>query len=143
MDHLNLYLPKQQRIAKANRARKSRQTRVLGTALILLTTTKKGPRRPPSLSTRHRLLKTVFGHLNIYLSDLPEMLNIALTTDVTLKERPTNCLLYADDLVIFARSAKGLQRILNKLESFCVKVDLNVILDKTIVMIFNNSGKSK
>ena len=50
MDHLNLYLPKQRRIAKANRARKSRQTRVLGTALILLTTTKKGPRRPPSLS---------------------------------------------------------------------------------------------
>ncbi|XP_068749298.1 uncharacterized protein [Montipora capricornis] len=40
------------------------------------------------------------------------------------------------------KSAKGLQRILNKLESFCEKVDLNVNLDKTKVMIFNNSGKS-
>ena len=44
-----------------------------------------------------------------YLSDLPEMLNIASTTEVTLREQPTNCLLYADDLVMFARSAKGLQ----------------------------------
>ena len=35
MDHVNLYLPKQRRIAKANRARKSRQTRVLGTAISL------------------------------------------------------------------------------------------------------------
>ena len=34
---------------------------------------------------------------NIYLSDLPEMLNIASTTNVMLRERPTNCLLYADD----------------------------------------------
>ena len=79
---------------------------------------------------------------NIYLSDLPEMLNIASTTEVMLRERPTNCLLYADDLVIFARSAEGLQRILNKLKSFCEKVDLTVSLDKTKVMIFNNSGKS-
>ena len=79
---------------------------------------------------------------NIYLSDLPEMLNIASTTEVMLRERPTNCLLYADDLVIFARSPEGLQRILNKLESFCEKVDLTVNLDKTKVMIFNNSGKS-
>ena len=64
---------------------------------------------------------------NIYLSDSPEMLNIASTTEVMLRERPTNCLLYADDLVIFA---------------FCEKVDLNVNLDNTKVMIFNNSGKS-
>ena len=78
---------------------------------------------------------------NIHLSDLPEMLNIASTTEVLLRERPTNCLLYADDLVVFARSAKGLQRILTKLESFCEKGDLNVNLDKTKVMIFYNSGK--
>ena len=79
---------------------------------------------------------------NIYLSDLPEMLNISSTTEVMLRERSTNYLLYADDLVIFARSAKDLQTILNKLESFCEKADLNVNQDKTKVMIFNNSGKS-
>ena len=79
---------------------------------------------------------------NTYLSDLPEMLNIASTTEVMLRERPTNCLLYEDDLVVFARYTKGLQRFLNKLESFCEKVDLNVNLDKTKIMILNNSGKS-
>ena len=70
------------------------------------------------------------------------MLNTASTTEVMLRERSTTCLLYADDLVIFARSADGLQRILNELESFCEKADLNVNLDKTKVMIFNNSGKT-
>ena len=53
-----------------------------------------------------------------------------------------HCLLYADDLVIFSRSAKSLQIILNKLESFCENADLSVNLDKTKIMIFNNCGKS-
>ena len=79
---------------------------------------------------------------NIYLSDLPEMLNMASATDVLLKDRPTNCLLYADDLVIFSKSSTGLQAILNKLEAFCEKAGLSVNLEKTKVMIFNNSGKS-
>ena len=57
-------------------------------------------------------------------------------------ERPINCLLYADDLVIFSRSANGLQTLLNKLESYCEKTELTVNLDKTKVMIFNNCGKS-
>ena len=49
----------------------------------------------------------------------------------------------ADDLVIFSRSAKNLQIILNKLESFCEEnTDLSVNLDKTKIMIFNNCGKS-
>ena len=58
------------------------------------------------------------------------MLNIAFS----------HCLLY--DSVSFARSAQCLHRILNKLESFCEKVDLNVNLCKIKVMIFSNSGKS-
>ena len=44
--------------------------------------------------------------------------------------------------MIFSRSAKNLQIILNKLESFCENADLSVNLDKTKPMIFNNSGKS-
>ena len=42
-----------------------------------------------------------------------------------LNARPTNCLLYADDLVIFDRSAKGLQTTLNNLESFCELAELS------------------
>ena len=53
-----------------------------------------------------------------------------------LGDRSINCLLYADDLVIFSKSAKNLQIILNKLESFCENTDLRVNLDKTKIMIF-------
>ena len=82
---------------------------------------------------------------NLYLSDLPECLNSSSSTDILLEdsERPINCLLYADDLVIFSQSANGLQTLLNKLESYCEKTELTVNLDKTKVMIFNNCGKSK
>ena len=80
---------------------------------------------------------------NFYPSDLPKFLNTTSSTDIMLGDRSVNCLLYADDLVIFSRSAKNLQKILNKLESaFCENADLSVNLDKTKIMIFNNCGKS-
>ena len=44
--------------------------------------------------------------------------------------------------MIFSRSAKSLQIILNKLESFCENAGVSVKLDKTKIMIFNNCGKS-
>ena len=76
------------------------------------------------------------------LSDLPKFLNTASPTDIMLGDKSTNYLLYADDLLIFSRSAKNLQIILNKLESFCENADLSVNLDKTKIMIFNDCGKS-
>ena len=45
------------------------------------------------------------------------------------RRKSFNCL-YADDLVILSRSAKSLQNILNKLESFCDYADLVVNLEK-------------
>ena len=71
-------------------------------------------------------------------------INSSSTTNILLddSERPINRLLYADDLVIFSRSANGLPTLLNKLESYCEKTELAVNLDKTKVMIFNNCGKS-
>ena len=83
------------------------------------------------------LSRTLFS---LYLSDLPEFLNSPSSTDILLddSERPINCLLYVDDLVIFSRSANGLQTLLNKLESYCEKIELSLNLDKTKVMIFNN-----
>ena len=74
----------------------------------------------------------------------PNFLNSSSSTDILLddSERPINCLLYADDLVIFSLSANGLQTLLNKLESYCEKTEITINLDKTKVMIFNNCGKS-
>ena len=50
---------------------------------------------------------------NLYLSEPPEFLNSPNSTDILFddSERPINCLLYADDLVIFSRSANGLQTL--------------------------------
>ena len=79
---------------------------------------------------------------NFYLSDLPKFLNTASSTDIMLSDKYINCLLYADDLVIFSRSEKSLQIVLNKLESFCENADLTVNLDETKIIIFNNCGKS-
>ena len=44
--------------------------------------------------------------------------------------RRKSCFLCADELVILSRSAKSLQNILNKLESFCDYADLVVNLEK-------------
>ena len=45
--------------------------------------------------------------------------------------------------MIFSRSAKSLQIILNKLESFCENADLSVKLDKTYKNYdFNDCGKT-
>ena len=52
-----------------------------------------------------------------------------------------NCLLHPawrPTIVMFSRSAKVLQNILSKLESFCDFADLDANLGKTKIMIFNN-----
>ena len=54
-----------------------------------------------------------------------------------LGDRSINCLLCADDLVIFSRSAKNLPINLNKLESFSENADFSENLDKTKIMIFS------
>jgi len=79
---------------------------------------------------------------NFYLSDLPKFLNTASSTDIMPGDRSINCLLYAHNLVIFSRSAKNLQIILNKLQSFCENGDSGVNLEKTKIIIFNNCCKS-
>ena len=69
---------------------------------------------------------------NFYPSDLPKLLNsAAISANIFLGEKFISCPLNADDLVIFARpdkkrKAKGLQNLLNKLESFCDYADLDV-----------------
>ena len=60
---------------------------------------------------------------NFYPSDLPKFLNTANSTNIMLSDKSINCLLYGDDLVIFSRSAKSIQIILNKLEPFCENAD--------------------
>ena len=46
-----------------------------------------------------------------------------------------NCLLYADDVILLSRSEAGLQRCIAKLEQYCNEWCLEVILDKSKVLI--------
>ena len=50
-------------------------------------------------------------------------------------------LLYADDLVLVAKSAHGLQMHLYAVEHFCKLVGMQVNTSKTKIMIFSNKRK--
>ena len=58
-----------------------------------------------------------------------------------LQNRSINSLSFADDLVIFSESQKGLQTALNKLDNYCFKWQRTVNIKKTKIMVFqrNNS----
>jgi hypothetical protein len=48
-------------------------------------------------------------------------------------------LLYADDTVLFAKSAEGLQNALNAFHTYCKQWKLNVNVDKTKILFFLRS----
>lgn len=50
-------------------------------------------------------------------------------------------LLYADDLCIFDDSVIGLQRQIDILYDFCTKWGLQVNMDKTEILVFQNGGR--
>ena len=49
-------------------------------------------------------------------------------------------LMFADDLVLFADSKVGLQRLINKLAMYCKTFKLKVNLGKTNIIVFRNGG---
>ena len=79
---------------------------------------------------------------NLFLSDLPEFLKETNVIDrICVDNAPLNCLLYADDLVLVSKNYTDLQSLLNKLELFSNANGLAVNIEKTKVLIFNNSGR--
>ena len=53
-----------------------------------------------------------------------------------------SCLMYADDIVLLSKSAKGLQTLLCRLEYFCNKWNLKVNINKTQIIIFKKQAES-
>ena len=75
---------------------------------------------------------------NIFLNDLP--LNLHAEADSPqLDGRPIRCLLYADDLVLFATSNVGLQKQLDRLSDFCKQWELKINTKKTKVMCISKN----
>ena len=66
---------------------------------------------------------------NLFINDLPEIFDYSCEP-IHLKSIKSNCLLYADDLILFSSSATGLQNCLNKLFEYTKKWDLKVNIKK-------------
>ena len=49
-------------------------------------------------------------------------------------------LLYADDIIVFAETAVGLQNCLNILHEYCSKWKLTVNIEKSTIMVFRKGG---
>ena len=80
------------------------------------------------------LFPTLFG---LYIDKLEEWINKTNGEGVQLTHFVIRLLLYADDLIILARTAKDLKEHLKALESFCHEVGMQMNISKTKVMIFS------
>ena len=76
---------------------------------------------------------------NIFIADLPLKLN-AERNIVIHDAQYTNCLLWADDVVLFSDNEEELKSLLQHLE-FCTKSKLAINQDKSKCMICNKTGR--
>jgi hypothetical protein len=86
------------------------------------------------------LSPTLFG---LYIEKLEEWLNLQEGDGALLGEFVIRLLLYADDLILIAKSAHGLQEHLISLEHFCSTVGMQVNTSKTKVVVFSSKRKQK
>ena len=76
---------------------------------------------------------------NMYLSDLPAIFDTTCFP-VVVNSLTTNCLLFADDLVLLSESPEGLQHCIERLGNYCTRWGLKINLSKTKIVIFNKGG---
>ena len=77
---------------------------------------------------------------NIYMSDLPEILDSALNKANPNVTHPS-CLIWADDIILLSESEEGLRSMLKSMEAYCDENELSLNTDKTKCMIFNKTGR--
>ena len=78
---------------------------------------------------------------NIYINDLVKYLDNETDT-LKLQGSPISHFLYADDLVLLSTSKDGLQKNLDRLNTFAEDKDLTINTSKSKVMIFNKTGRT-
>ena len=72
---------------------------------------------------------------NLFIDKLPTVFDESCD-GVLVKERKLNCLMWADDCVVFSLSKKGLQNAIDKTVNFFTSLGLSVNTKKTRCMIF-------
>ncbi len=78
---------------------------------------------------------------NLYINDLPELLNHESSDTPCLGLKPLSCLLYTDDLVLISRSRTGLQNGMDRLAEYCLTWQLAINGRKTQVVVVSKGGK--
>ena len=71
---------------------------------------------------------------NLYVSDLRNYLGVD-EDKPKLVSSNTNCLMYADDLILIFRSETGLWELLHKLDKYCRKWRMEVNLENKLYQI--------
>ena len=78
---------------------------------------------------------------NLYINDLPSLLEKAQCDPVTLNTIKINTFMYVDDTLLLSKSKAGLEKALRLMEIYCQKWQLKINTDKTKIMIFNKRPK--
>ena len=79
---------------------------------------------------------------NIFLADLPGTINKTENHPVKIGDkRNLSCIIWADDVIMFSQSEKGLQNMILKLASYTEDNSIEINADKTKCMIFNKTGR--
>ena len=79
---------------------------------------------------------------NIFINDLPSLFIKKECYPIMLGTTPLTCMMYADDLVLFSKSEKGLINCLKEIEIYCSKWRLTINTNKTKIMTFNTPKKA-
>ena len=67
---------------------------------------------------------------NIYLNDLPEYISKDPNDPVIIGNTQLSSLMFADDLILFSSTNKGLQKCIDNLSQYCNKWNLTINLKK-------------
>lgn len=78
---------------------------------------------------------------NVFINDLPQILLCKECDYIEINNTKLNCLMFADDILMFSKSETGMATCLKKLESFCNKWKLIINTTKTKIMVLNRKKK--
>ena len=79
---------------------------------------------------------------NIFLSDFQHVIEKKENDPVEIQSGETlGCIIWADDIVLLAKSEDGLKNMLKKLRSYTEENGMSINVTKTKVMVFNKTGR--
>jgi len=80
---------------------------------------------------------------NLFINDLPGIIDNSNCNPPALLNLPVSCLLYADDLVLLSKSREGLQNSLNSLNRYSNEWFLEVNNTKTKCIVFSRGKQTR